>query len=226
MERKGPELPILNDSEGQRRALSRRQVAQLLLTGAAGAAFPALSDAHPIHKHLANPTTMAAADTKAAAAKWSPEFLSAHQDQTLMVLAERIIPGSSRAQVNRFIDLLLSADSRETQQRFLNSLAAFDAEPLKRFQRPFRALSETQQNELLTVASTEESGRPRERRGVRAPDSSREPVTLTLRDHFENLKGWIRGAYYSSEVGMRELGWKGEVFYESFPGCQHPGGHS
>lgn len=40
------------------------------------------------------------------------------------------------------------------------------------------------------------------------------------------MKGWVVGAYYSSEVGMRELGWTGDVMFESFPGCEHPGGHS
>src|SRR6266567_345778 len=46
-----------------------------------------------------------------------------------------------------------------------------------------------------------------------------------LYDHFENLKGWISGAYYSTEAGMRELGWNGEYVFESFPGCEHPDGH-
>ena len=33
------------------------------------------------------------------------------------------------------------------------------------------------------------------------------------------------GAYYSSEIGMRELGWTENRFFASFPGCTHPGGH-
>jgi hypothetical protein len=47
----------------------------------------------------------------------------------------------------------------------------------------------------------------------------------TIRDHFENLKGWISGAFYTSEIGMRELGWTGEMFFQSLPGCEHQGGH-
>jgi len=38
---------------------------------------------------------------------------------------------------------------------------------------------------------------------------------------FENLKGWISGAYYSSEMGMRELGWTEDRVFGSFPGCEH-----
>ena len=35
--------------------------------------------------------------------------------------------------------------------------------------------------------------------------------------------GWmfISGAYYSSEPGMRELGWTGNVMHEKFAGCEH-----
>ena len=48
---------------------------------------------------------------------------------------------------------------------------------------------------------------------------------MTIRDQFEHLKGWISGAYYSSEPGMRELGWTGNVFFDKFTGCQHGGSH-
>ena len=44
---------------------------------------------------------------------------------------------------------------------------------------------------------------------------------LTLRDHFEHLKGWIADAYYSSEAGRKELGDTGQMFFTSFPDCTH-----
>jgi hypothetical protein len=40
------------------------------------------------------------------------------------------------------------------------------------------------------------------------------------------LKAWIVGAYYSSEQGMRELGWNGNYAFESYPSCDHGDGHS
>ncbi len=201
------------------------------LAGGMGAGFflPAVAASHPIHKHLADAEALEAADAKVAAADWSPEFLDAHQNETLVALAEPIVPGSTKAQVNRFIDLLLSVDTLENQQKFNNSLSAFDAESLKRFEHPFKALTEDQQNQLLTAASTEERGQPEGKKdwswfAVPSKEPT-EPPRVTLRDHFENLKGWISGAYYSSEIGMRELGWTGEMFFDSFPGCQHPEGH-
>ena len=57
-----------------------------------------------------------------------------------------------------------------------------------------------------------------------APGSDDSPPNL--RDHFENLKGWVSGAFYSSEFGMKELGWTGQVMRESYPGCEHTDGHA
>ncbi len=221
-------LPVIPDSPAHRRGISRREMVGRLLGGAgAGLAVPAVAATHPIHKHLASPSTLAAAETKAADAAWSPQFLDEHQNDTLIVLAERIVPGSTQAQVNRFVDLLLSVDEQEAQKRFLLALSTFDAESLKRFSKPFKDVTEAQQNQLLTDASTMAAGEPHG--GFGRPRSVPEkPVAephLTLRDHFENLKGWIAGAYYSSEVGMKELGWTGDVYFDSFPGCQHPEGH-
>jgi hypothetical protein len=45
---------------------------------------------------------------------------------------------------------------------------------------------------------------------------------LTLRDHFDHLKGWIASAYYSSEIGLKELGYTGQMFFQAFPDCTHP----
>ena len=214
-------------SEGQKRGMSRREMVQKLFGGAgAAAAIPGVLSAHPIHKHLADASVMAAADEKAAAANWAPEFLDAHQSETLTVLAERIVPGSTKAQVNRFVDLLLTVDTQESRKKFLAALSAFEAESLNRHQQPFKDLTEAQQIEILTAASTEEPAHPHERGSrYQGPDEGDEEVPANLRDYFENLKGWISGAYYSSEIGMRELGWTGNNFFESFPGCQHPEGH-
>jgi Gluconate 2-dehydrogenase subunit 3 len=222
------QLPVIQSSSA-RRGMTRREMVKRLLGGAgAGAIFPGVALAHPIHKHLADAALLQEADTQAAAENWSPSFLDDHQNETLVVMAERIVPGSSKAQVNRFIDLLLSVDTQEHQKRFLAALSAFEAEALNRYGHPFKDLTAELQNRILTVASTRKSGRAESGEPSWSDDSSEEPpqpVRVTLRDYFENLKGWISGAYYSSEIGMRELGWDGNYFYESFPGCQHPEGH-
>lgn len=203
--------------------IDRRQAVQRLLAGAGGAlVVPGLAAGHPVHKHLADAATLAAADAKVDSAQWVPVFLDAHQNESLIALAERIVPGSTKAQSNRFIDLLLSVDTQENQRRFLASMGAFEAESRTRFGHPFQTLTEDQQNQILTSASTEKSGMVR---GAGPAMAAAVPTRVTIRDHFENLKGWISGAYFSSEIGMRELGWTGEYMFESFPGCEHPDGH-
>ena len=223
-------LQILDDAKPSGRSLNRREWIVRMLGGAtAGMAFPGLAAAHPVREHLAHSSTLDIADAQVAAADWTPQFLDAHQAETLAVLGERIVPGSSRAQGERFIDTLLSVDRRENQQRFLNSLAAFEGEALQKHGHPFKDLTEAQQNEILTVASTGKPGHAPyqgRRRAALGPPAAASPAEHdTFRDHFENLKGWVVGAYFTSEIGMRELGWTGQVMFESFPGCEHPGGH-
>src|SRR5438045_6796097 len=91
-------------------------------------ALPQIASSHPVFRHLSDAETLAKADTRAAAARWTPEFLDSHQNQTLVLLSERIVPGSSQAQVNRIIDLLLTVDTPINMRKFRYSLCAVDDE--------------------------------------------------------------------------------------------------
>ncbi|MGA2421295.1 MAG: gluconate 2-dehydrogenase subunit 3 family protein [Candidatus Acidiferrum sp.] len=184
--------------EPKQQKLTRREVVEKLLSGVGmGAAWPLLSAAHPIHVHLKNETLLDHAAELPSAARWSPLFLSAAQNTELLALAEGIVPGSTAAAVNRFIDLLLSVEAGENQKKFIASLAAVDHEAKARFEKSFSALTAAEQESLLTTFS-------------RAAAS---------RGHFDNLKEWISGAYYSSEPGMHELGWDGTYAFRSYPEC-------
>lgn len=203
----------------------RRAVLQGLLGGVgAGIALPLGAETHPVQHHLADAARVDRAQSQARAAAWKPEFLDLHQFATLSALCERILPGSVASGSDRFIDQLLAVDSRENQGRFLTALGAFEGEARSRFARPWKSLTEAQQVEILTAASTMEPGLPG-RRG-RAPAPKADPGKASLRDHFDHLKGWIVGAHYSSEPGMKELGWTGQAFFTEFPDCPHPGKHA
>jgi len=220
------ELPVVGQDE--RRGLGRRQVLQGLFGGVgAGLAIPGLAAAHPIQAHLKDPGKVAAADAKATPGA-RPEFLDAHQFETLVSLAERIVPGSTRANVAGFVDQLLAVDTQEAQRGFLNALGTIEGEAISRYGHPWKALTEAQQIELLTAASTAKPSREERewRPGQPITSPPEPPKPPTIRDRFDDLKGWIAGAYYSSEIGLRELGYTGNMFFASFPGCQHPGGHS
>jgi hypothetical protein len=134
------------------------------------------------------------------------------------------VPGSTKARVAPFVDQLLAVDTTTSQRSFLGAMGAFEMQAIDKFSKPWKSLTPAQQDELLTVASTAEPGLK-----VTVPAASGRPEvtegTAGIYDHFANLRGWISGAYYSSEIGMRELGWTGEMFFAELPGCTHPEGH-
>lgn len=211
-------LPAILSGENADRRLTRRKMVQRLLAGAgAGTAWPVVLTSHPIYELLRNDAILGEA-AKLAEANWRPAFLSSQQNETLVAIAESIVPGSTQAQVSRFIDLLLGADKPENQRKFVESLTALDVQAQKRYGKSFPALDDKQKNDLLTDAS---SGP----KNAKTSETAAEQKESGLYGHFKNLKGWISGAYYSSEVGMRELGWTGDYVFEAFPGCAHPDGH-
>jgi gluconate 2-dehydrogenase subunit 3-like protein len=199
------ELPVLN-SQSASRHISRREAAQVILSGlAAGILVPFASAAHPIHKHLLNGALLDSADARLSTENAKPLFLSAQQFAALEVLSEAIVPGSRKAQSASFIDLLLSVDTQNAQEKLLASLSAFESASQYTFHAGLASISPAQLHELLTSLS--------------APDSAD-------RKHFNHLKDWVSGAYYSSEIGMRELGWTPDRVFSAFPSCSHPEGHS
>jgi Gluconate 2-dehydrogenase subunit 3 len=188
--------------------IRRREALQALLgTVGAGLALPSIVEAqHPMHQYPPSPAVVQEAQQKAAVAAYAPEFLDAHQLKTLEVLAEAIVPGSTTARVAPFLDQLLAVESAENQRAFLGALGAFDMAASTKHGKAWNAIAATEQDVLLRDVSTAD------------PKSA-------MQGHFQNLKGWIAGAYYSSEPGMRELGWTGAMIFAEFPGCTHPGGH-
>ena len=227
---KDERLRLIRDGQAVGRALTRREMVQRILAGmGAGMALPLVAASHPIHRLLSDDAIFSHADAQMASTAWQPLFLNAPQNKALVALSEIIVPGSAKAQVNRFIDLLLSVDTPANQKNFLVSISAMEDESQKRFGQPFAALGGDQQNELLTAASKEDVGNNEDKdKGLEARDSEGKHAGETrhsLNDHFNNLKGWISGAYYSSETGMAELGWTGDYAFENYPSCQHAEEH-
>jgi hypothetical protein len=189
--------------------IPRRVALQALLGGVgAGFALPSTADAqHPMHQHLANPAAIEQAQQRALVTADAAAFLDEHQSKTLEALAEAIVPGSTDARVGPFLDQLLAVESAANQRAFLGALGAIDMAAIGKHGKAWIGITPAEQDALLRETSTAD------------------PSTSAMRGHFQNLKEWIAGAYYSSEIGMRELGWNGNVFHQQLPGCTHPGGH-
>ena len=196
--------------------VGRRELLQGLTAFGAGLAAPG-----GVHAHLAAPAHAAA---KAKSTSGGPlVFLDTHQYATVSRLCALIVPGSDAAGADRFIDELLAVAGTERQQRFLTAFGAIEGASLERFQKPFKALAETQQVEILTLASTGASGgsdwawQP-----GRLIERPKDEAATTLRDHFDHLKRWIVDSYYTSEAGLKDLGGTGTMFFAEFPDCKHP----
>lgn len=172
---------------------SRRELSRRLL---GMAVICPLYTAHPVWNLLRTQGMPLAAD--AAASK--PLFLTEDHRNDFAALAEEIVPGSVRAHVASFIDLLLSVSSSSVQKRFGRSLAVLRDQATLRFGSALAGLTPSQREAILASASN-------------APEDTAE------RSAFEDLKTWIVGAYYSSEIGMRELGWTPNRFFTSLPAC-------
>ena len=184
--------------------IPRREALQALLGGVgAGLALTSVVAAqHPVHQHLASPATLEQAQQNAAVAPYTPEFLDAHQLRTLEALAETIVPGSTTGRVAPFLDQLLAVESPPTQRAFLGSLGAFDMAAVAKHGKAWTAITAAEQDGILREASTADA-------------------KTAIRGHFQNLKDWIAGAYYSSEAGLKELGYTGQMFFAEFPDCKH-----
>lgn len=211
-------LKVISEVVAADGQLTRREMVRRLVTGAAaGVAWPLVAASHPIHELLRNDAILDEAE-KLEAADWKPLFLNVEQSESLAAIAQSIVPGSTRAQVNRFIDLLLSVDTESHKTEFVAALAAFEGEAQKRFAKNFLALDERHKNQLLTDASATLA-----KKNSDGADAGKKQARL--HEHFENLKGWVSIAYYSSEIGMKELGWTPDRVFASFPGCGHPEGN-
>jgi glucoside 3-dehydrogenase (cytochrome c) hitch-hiker subunit len=170
-------------------------------------------------------------DAALAAADWKPAFFDEHQDATVLAIADLMIPatntpGARAAQVDRFIDLMLSTEAPGTgeessgtdfadllirkgtmaaQQRYVAALNWLDGYCLGHYTKPFKALDTAEQQAVLDLVTHPASG----------------PEIGAGADLFALIKSSIVTAYYSSETGARqELKYQTNPFQPNMPGCE------
>jgi len=147
---------------------------------------------------------------------WKPAFMDEHQNNTLIALSDLLIPatdtpGAKDALVNRFLDLLMSVETQETQRAFLAALAYLDGACMERYNSAFLYVPREQQIEFLNLIAYPHS----------QSTWGEEPDEFAGHAHFRKLKDWISGAYYSSPAGLKEIGWNREFPHGLFSGCDH-----
>ncbi len=197
--------------------MNRRQILRGAITGAGAAvlrAAPAPPQPWPQAEQAGQGLSETGRDRSAAeAGPWQPRVFDAHQNDTVVALTELIIPatdtpGAKQAQVNRFIDLMLSESSPDVRRTFLQGLAWLDGYALRQRGEPFVRCSAAQQAELLR--SLDPAANP--------------PAELhTGVAFFQDIKRRTAAGYYTSKIGYDELN-KGGRVPASFA-CSH-GNHA
>ncbi|HLH02404.1 MAG TPA: gluconate 2-dehydrogenase subunit 3 family protein [Bryobacteraceae bacterium] len=136
-----------------------------------------------------------------------PTFFQPAEFETIEALSERIIPrtdtpGAKDAGVPLLIDKAIVAKPA-LEPLYRAGLADLNALASISYGSAFAALSEQQQIALLTPLSLESE--------------------TPLGKFFSLVKDMTVEAYYKTEAGLKtELGWHGNTYLMSFPGCDHP----
>jgi hypothetical protein len=148
---------------------------------------------------------------ESATATYTPKFFDAHGYKTLQQLCETIIPGDAdsggamEAGAPEFIDLLTSENS-EYQAMLGELLRWIDATSTKRYGKAWIDCAAPRQAEVLDMAAYQKN--------ADADASLARPVEL-----FAFLRKFAADGFFTSRIGIKYLGYKGNTFLTEFPGC-------
>lgn len=185
---------------------SRRDT--LRLFAITSAALPALASTHQHDKEV-NTQPGHPHDTQSVALSAPPQqaIFQPAEFQAIEGMTERIIPrsdtpGAKDAGVTRLIENAI-ASSPDLIPTYRAGIADLNAVSIRSYGSDFAALSDEQQVAILTPISLQ-------------PDTA-------LNKFFTLVKDMTIDAYYKTEAGLKvELGWHGDTYLTSFPGCDHP----
>lgn len=185
---------------------TRRDVFKIL--AATSAALPALASGGQENKEVeTQPGHLHTGPAIKLPEPSKPSFFQPAEFRTIEALSERIIPrsdtpGAKDAGVALLIDKAIVADATLTEP-FRAGIADLNAVSVSSYGHEFVELTEEQQIAVLTPMSLQ-------------PESP-------LGKFFAMAKDMTIDAYYRTEAGLKtELGWHGNTYLPSFPGCQHP----
>jgi hypothetical protein len=187
-------------------SISRRDVLKSLAMGAAATSvlrtIPAQAAEYAHH--------MVAAE-KAAIKAYAPKFFVAHQYKTLQTLCQTIIPsdadsgGAIEAGAPEFIDLLTS-ENTEYQVTLGGGLMWLDSTCSDRYGKAYLDCTPQQQKEILDQIAY--------RNNAMADARLSQGV-----EFFSFLRNMTSDGFFTSEIGIKYLGYQGSAFLMEFPGC-------
>jgi gluconate 2-dehydrogenase subunit 3-like protein len=187
-------------------SISRRDVLKSLAMGAA-----ASSVSRVIPAQAAEYAHRMIAAEKAATKVYVPKFFPVHEYKTLQSLCETIFPadsdsgGAVEAGAPEFIDLLTS-ENTEYQRILGGGLMWLDATCSERYGKAYLDCAPAQQKEILDLIAY--------RNNAVANPSLSQAV-----DFFSFLRNMTADGFFTSEIGIKYLGYIGSTFLKEWPGC-------
>src|SRR5258708_7792372 len=190
------------------KTVSRRDILKTLTMGAAATSvlrvIP-LQAAEHVHR-------MIMAEKAAAPAKaYAPKFFDAHGYKTLQALCQSIIPadsdcgGAVEAGAPEFIDLLTS-ENNDYQVALGGGLMWLDGTCTDRYGKVYRDCAPEQQKEILDKIAY--------RKNALSDSSLSTGVAF-----FSFLRNMTADGFFTSEIGIKYLGYIGSSYLKEFPGC-------
>ena len=140
---------------------------------------------------------------------YQPKFFEPHQWQILRKLCELIIPpdeksgGAIEANAPEFIDLLTS-ENLEFQTQLGGGLRWIDAYCRNHYQEPFLNCSPERQKATLGLLAYRKNSTPQISQGI---------------SFFSLLRNLTVDGFYTSVIGIKDVGYVGNDFMGEFPGC-------
>jgi len=194
----------------EERKINRREAMKGVAVGVgAVSSFPVLNNiatAQGHQHHVVSPLLVENTASKA------PAFFDKHQYATITELASLIIPtdetpGAREAKVNEYIDMIVGESPSDVQKLYLDGLAWLDKTSTQRHKKNFIDLTNKEQVEILVEISQ-----------VNNPTLENEVQAK----FFRAIKNITIDGFYTSKVGIEELGYKGNTVLDEFVGCTHP----
>lgn len=188
--------------------ITRRAILKSLSMGAvAGSVLRVIPLQAAEHAH--NMIEAEKADAKTGV--YTPKFFDAHAYKTLQNLCETILPadadsgGAMEAGAPEFIDLLTS-ENADYQLTLGGGMKWLDSTCTTRYGKAWLDCAPQQQKEILDLIAY--------RRNAEQDESLTQAV-----EFFSFLRNFTADGFFTSKIGIKYLGYKGNTYLTEFPGC-------
>jgi gluconate 2-dehydrogenase gamma chain len=189
-------------------SISRRDLIRALsLTAAAGSMLRVVPLAAAEKAHRMVSAHKAASST----GEYAPQFFPEHQYKTLRALCEAIIPpdyesgGAIEAGAPEFIDLLTS-ENKDLQLQFGGGIMWLDAICTERYGQAYLESTPGQKTEILDLIAFRKN-------------ADKDPRLGPGIEFFSTLRRYTADGFFTSEIGIKYLGYIGNTYLREFPGC-------